>query len=396
MPEFPPALYDPIAPDFQGRHAEVYRALRDLHPVYREPRTGFYVLSRHADVWEASADWATFSSVTEEAGYHKPMMVDLDPPAHSLIRRVVSQAFTPRRVAALEDAITAKVHTLIGAFVERGTCDLMAEFAAVLPSDVVGELLGVPEDVRPGLREHTEQLMRMTVPHDGKAVAERVYAVFEDLLAERRRRPADDMMTMLIAAEVDGRRLTQDELLGFCFLLLVGGNDTTTNLIGNGIRLLDTHRDVRAELVAGPELIDAAIEEILRLEPPTLTSGRQTTRDVELHGTTIPAGSRVQLLWGSANRDEREYPDPERLDIRRRPRHTAFGHGPHFCLGAPLARLEARIAFRELLGAIPDYTVVGEPRHVRSSWARGFTSLPLAFTPRSAAEPGGVAEAPAS
>lgn len=387
MTDAPPALYDPIAPDFQDRHAAVYQALRDEHPVYREPRTGFYVLSRHEDVWNASADWATFSSVTEEAGYHKPMMVDLDPPAHSLIRRVVSQAFTPRRVAALEETIVAKVHRLIAAFADRGECELMGEFAALLPSDVVGELLGVPEGARPGLREHTEELMRMTVPHDGKVIAERVYAVFEGLLAERRRRPADDMMSMLITAEVEGRRLTQDELLGFCFLLLVGGNDTTTNLIGNGIRLLDLQADVRGELIADPGLIDAAIEEILRLEPPTLTSGRQTTRDVELHGTTIPAGSRVQLLWGSANRDEREYPDPERLDVHRRPRHMAFGHGPHFCLGAPLARLEARIAFRELLRAIPDYRVVGEPSRVRSSWARGFTELPLAFTPRRTAAP---------
>ncbi|GAA4990774.1 cytochrome P450 [Yinghuangia aomiensis] len=384
MTDAPPALYDPIAPDFQDRHGAVYQALRDEHPVYREPRTGFYVLSRHEDVWNASADWATFSSVTEEAGYHKPMMVDLDPPAHSLIRRVVSQAFTPRRVAGLDETIVAKVHRLIAGFADRGECDLMGEFAALLPSDVVGELLGVPEDARPGLREHTEELMRMTVPHDGKVIAERVYAVFDGLLAERRRRPADDMMSMLVSAEVEGRRLTQDELLGFCFLLLVGGNDTTTNLIGNGMRLLDLQRNVRGELIADPSLIDAAIEEILRLEPPTLTSGRQTTRDVELHGTTIPAGSRVQLLWGSANRDEREYPDPERLDIRRRPRHMAFGHGPHFCLGAPLARLEARIAFRELLQAIPDYRVVGDPPRVRSSWARGFTELRLAFTPRRA------------
>ncbi|NUU22074.1 MAG: cytochrome P450 [Streptomycetaceae bacterium] len=374
-------LYDPVAPDFQDRHAEVYRALRDECPVYRESRTGFYVLSRYADVWAASADWATFSSVTEEADYHKPMMVDLDPPAHTLIRRVVSQAFTPRRVAALEGAIVAKVRELINAFVERGSCEIMSEFAALLPSDIVGELLGVPQEARPGLREHTEELMRMTVPRDGAAVAERVYAVFEDLLDERRRRPADDMMTMLLRAEVEGRRLTTDEVLGFCYLLLVGGNDTTTNLIGNGMWLLDTQRDVRERLVADPDRIPPAIDEILRLEPPTLTSGRQTTRDVELHGVVIPAGARVQLLWGSANRDEREFPDPEHLDVDRKPRHASFGHGPHFCLGAPLARLEARLAFRELLAVVPDYSVVGEPRRVTSSWARGFAALPLTFTP---------------
>jgi cytochrome P450 len=377
-----PVIYDPVAPDFQDRRTDVYRSLRDEHPVYREPRTGFFVLSRYADVWAASADWATFSSVTEEAEYHKPMMVDLDPPAHTLVRRVVSQAFTPRRVAQLEDAILTKVRNLIDGFVERGSCDLMSEFAALLPSDIVGELLGVPEHERPGLREHTEELMRMTVPRDGAVIAERVYAVFDDLLSERRRHPADDMMTMLLQAEVEGRRLSRDEVLGFCYLLLVGGNDTTTNLIGNGTRLLDIHREVRARLVGDPDLIPSAIDEILRLEPPTLTSGRQTTRDVELHGVVIPAGSRVQLLWGSANLDEREYPDPDRFDVHRNPRHVSFGHGPHFCLGAPLARLEARIAFRELLAAIPDYAVAGEPQHVRSSWARGFSTLPLTFTPR--------------
>ncbi|WP_436778335.1 cytochrome P450 [Yinghuangia sp. YIM S09857] len=382
MPATPPALYDPVAPDFQDRHGEIYRTLRDEHPVYREPRTGFYVLSRHEDVWAASADWATYSSVTEEAGYHKPMMVDLDPPAHTLIRRVISAAFTPRRVALLEAAILAKVRELIGNFADRGECDLMGEFAALLPSDVVGELLGVPEERRAELRGHTEELMRMTIPRDGKAVAEDVYEVFEGLLRQRREQPADDLMSRLIAAEVDGRTLSRDELLGFCFLLLVGGNDTTTNLIGNGMRLLDQHHDARAQLIGEPGLIPAAIEEMLRLEPPTLTSGRQTTRDVELHGTVIPAGSRVQLLWGSANRDEREYPDPERFDLRRGARHMAFGHGPHFCLGAPLARLEARIAFHELLAHIPDFAVVGDPGRIRSSWARGFDRLPITFTPR--------------
>jgi len=377
-----PVLYDPVAPDFQNHHAAIYRSLRDDHPVYREPRTGFHVLSRYADVWAASADWAAFSSVTEEAEYHKPMMVDLDPPAHTLIRRVVSQAFTPRRVARLEDAIVAKVRALIDGFVERGSCDLMGEFAALLPSDIVGELLGVPEEARAGLRGHTEDLMRMTVPRDGAVIAERVYAVFDELLEERRRSPRDDMMSMLLRAEVDGRTLDRDEVLGFCFLLLVGGNDTTTNLIGNGMRLLSVHEDARRRLVDDPDLIPSAIDEILRLEPPTLTSGRQATRDVRMHGVVIPAGSRVQLLWGSANRDEREFPEPERFDVDRKPRHVSFGHGPHFCLGAPLARLESRIAFRELLAAIPDFAVVGEPERIRSSWARGFSALPLTFTPR--------------
>jgi len=189
-------------------------------------------------------------------------------------------------------------------------------------------------------------------------------------------------MTALLAAEVDGERLTDEDLLGFSFLLLIAGNDTTTSLIGNGAELLARHPDQRTELASDQSMVPAAIEEMLRMEAPTQALPRTTTRDVELHGVTIPKGSRVLLVFGAANLDEREFADPERFDIHRRaPRHLAFGHGIHYCLGAMLARLEGRVIFEELLARLPDYRVVGQPQRHTSNWARAWRSLPLEFAP---------------
>jgi hypothetical protein len=192
--------------------------------------------------------------------------------------------------------------------------------------------------------------------------------------------PADDLMSALLAAQVDGDSLSDDDLLGFCFLLLVAGNDTTTSLISSGAELLARHRDQRAELAGDPSLIPAAVEEMLRIESPTQALSRTAMREVELHGTTIPAGSRVMLLWGSANLDDREFKDPDVFDIHREPsRHLGFGHGIHVCLGAALARLETRVAFEELLARLPEYELVGEPERYVSNWARAWRFLPLQF-----------------
>jgi cytochrome P450 len=187
-------------------------------------------------------------------------------------------------------------------------------------------------------------------------------------------------MTALIEAEIDGEHLSDEELLGFSFLLLIAGNDTTTSLIGIGAELLARHPDQRAELLADPALIPAAIEEMLRIEAPTQVLPRTAMRDVELHGVTIPEGSRVMLVWGAANLDDREFADPERFDIHRRiGRHLAFGHGAHHCLGAALARLEGRVAFEELLRRVPDYELAGTPVWYPSYWARGYEHLPIRF-----------------
>lgn len=244
----------------------------------------------------------------------------------------------------------------------------------------MSDLIGVPDEHREAFQGWIEAFLEVTSPDDIAGRATNIYALFGSLLADRRQVPADDLMSALLAAQVDGNRLSDDDLLGFCFLLLVAGNDTTTSLISNGAELLARHRDQRTELANDPSLIPAAVEEMLRIESPTQALSRTAMREVELHGTTIPAGSRVMLLWGSANLDDREFDDPDVFDIHREPtRHLGFGHGIHVCLGAALARLETRVAFEELLARMPEYQLRGEPERYVSNWARAWRFLPLEF-----------------
>ncbi len=375
-----PVRYDPLSEELRRDREGVYRRLRDEAPAYLDPEGRFAALSRFDDVRDAAVDWQTFSAVTAEARILRPIITDLDPPRHGERRGLLARAFTPKRVADLEPRLREMARSLVASFADRGSCDVMAEFASLFPSMVMGELLGLPPELLGEFRSITESVMRIRGPEDNASPVERADAAFAPLLAARRAEPRDDLLSALIAASEGDDPLGEDEILGFCYLLLVGGNDTTTNLIGNGMELLARHPDQRAELVADPTLIPAAIEEMLRREPPNQHNARQTTRDVELHGTVIPADTRVLLLWGAANLDEREFPDPERFDIRRRPdRHLALGHGAHFCMGAALARLELRIAFEELLACMPEFEVVGQLERIPSVWAWGFESLPVTF-----------------
>ena len=210
--------------------------------------------------------------------------------------------------------------------------------------------------------------------------AAKIYEEFALLLAERRAERSDDLMSALVDAEIDGTRLSEDEILGFCFQLIIAGNDTTTMLIGNGATLLAQHPDQLALLARAPGRIANAVEEMLRYEPPAHALPRRARRDLLLHGRTIPQDARVLLVWAAANLDEREFDEPERFDVERKiPRHLAFGHGVHFCLGASLARLEARIAFEELLARIPDYTLEREPGWLTSRWLRAHDAVPIEF-----------------
>lgn len=372
-----PFVYDPVAPGFDHELYDIYRVLRDHHPVYVSPE-GSYVLSRFADVWEAVHNPETFSSTCAEADQLMPQMIYMDPPRHTALRSLVSRAFTPRRVAALEDRIRQVARELLASMAGRDDVDLVHDLAAPLPSTVMADLIGVPEEHREAFRGWTEAFLEVTGPQDIAERATNIYELFGHLLEARRRAPTDDLMSALVAAEVDGAHLREDDLLGFCFLLLVAGNDTTASLIGSGAELLARHRRARADLVADPTGIPMAVEEMVRIESPTQALPRTATEDVELHGVTIPKGARVMLLWGSANHDEREFPDPERFDIHRdAARHLGFGHGAHFCIGAPLARLEARVAFEELLAAMPEYQIVGDPEHYVSNWARAWRVLPV-------------------
>jgi cytochrome P450 family 130 len=372
-------VYDPTSARFQDDMHEVYRVLRDEYPVFVTPE-GSCVLSRFADVWNAVHDPATYSSTCAEADQLMPQMIYMDPPRHTALRSLVSRAFTPRRVSELENRIRQVARALIDQFADRGHCELVHEFAAPLPSIVMADLIGVPEEHRESFRTWTEAFLEVTGPGDITERAENIYKLFGELLAERRQDPADDLMSALIEAQMDGERLSESDLLGFCFLLLIAGNDTTTSLIGNGAELLARHPQQRAELVADPALVPAAVEEMLRIESPTQALPRTATREVDLHGVTIAPGARVMLLWGAANLDDREFPDAERFDIRRAaPRHLGFGHGIHFCLGAPLARLESRIAFEELLARLPEYGLSETPHRYVSNWARSWRVLPLEF-----------------
>lgn len=374
-------VYRPTAPDFAENSHAVFKRLRDEHPVWKDPKGRFHALSRHADVLEATRDWETFSSVGRpDREYTKPTMNSFDPPRHTQLRAIVSRAFTPRRVSDLAPQIRAIANGLLDEIQPKGRADLVTQYASLLPSMVIGRLIGLPDELVPVCRELTDEHMRHTHPSQSAGPTQKAYAIFEALYAARRREPRDDLMTALLEAEIDGERLSQDDLLAFGWLLLVGGNDTTTNLIGNGLELFARHPDVRRELTGDPSLLGSAVDEVLRYASPTFSLPRRTTRDVELHGTTIPAGAQVHLLWSSANLDEREFPDPERFDIHRSAgRHLALGHGIHYCLGASLAKLEATIAWGELLARLPDYRIVEPPRHFVSNTFYGWERLEVAF-----------------
>jgi len=376
----PQPLYDPFAPDFPARAFEIYRELRDHHPLYRMERTGRWVLSRYADVRNAAADAESFSSQNTSISQGVlPMIQQLDPPRHDALRNLLWKAFTPKRVADLEPRVREIARELIDGFADAGRADLLAEFACQLPSRVIGELIGIPAKRRPAFLEWTESMISPDPNRDRNPFA-MIYQEFAKLLDERRAERRDDLMSALLDAEIEGVKLSQEELLGFCFLLVVGGNDTTTNLIANGAVLLARHPEQREEILADGALLAPAIEEMLRFDSPTQALPRIATRDVTLHGQTVRAGEEVSLCWGAANHDERRFEDPERFDIHRsNNRHLALGHGVHFCMGAHLARLEGRVAFEELLARLPAYALEEEPRWAPSPWARAYHAVRVRF-----------------
>jgi cytochrome P450 family 130 len=371
-------VYDPSTAQFQDDIWDIYRRLRDEQPVYQDPGGGFYALSRFDDVWRAVNDWSAFSSVVAEAQSLLPQMIYFDPPRHTAMRALVSRAFTPKRVAEVEGLTRHTARDLIDGFAARGGGDVQHEFAAVLPSVVIAKMIGVADDHIPAFRGWTESFLEIQGPEDFAEAATKIYELFSRLLSDRRREPRDDLMTALIGAEVDGQTLTDDELLGFCLLLILAGNDTTSSLIGTGLVLLTENPEQRELLRREPSRWNQAIEEINRVESPTQVLPRTTTEDVTLHDVMIPAGSRVMLIWGSANHDDREFPEPERFDVTRGiTRHLAFGHGAHYCLGANLARLEARVAFEEWHARFPTYHLATPPSRIVSIWARAYREIPL-------------------
>jgi cytochrome P450 len=311
----------------------------------------------------------------------------LEPPRHDRLRSLVSRAFTHRRVNEMEGRVRGNARELLDAVEGRSQVELVRAFAEPLPGRIIAEMIGVPPERRETFLSHTRCMLTtdpaLTITETIEEPSKRIYEEFARLLDERRRRPAEDLMSALVAAEIDGERLSDPEILGFCYQLIVAGNDTTTSLIGNAAVLFAQHPDQQRLLAREPARIPNAIEEVLRYEPPAQALPRQTRKPLELHGRCISTDQRVLLVWAAANLDEREFEEPERFDVTRKlKRHLAFGHGVHFCLGASLARMEARIAFEELLARHPDYALAQEPGWVHSRWARAHGEIEIALERR--------------
>jgi hypothetical protein len=388
--------FDPFDPELHQDPYPVYRRLRDEFPVHFNARLRFFTLSRHADVLAALqapdlyiSGKGVYVGVPEfddgKLTAEVPLLITLDRPRHTQMRALVSRAFTPRRIARLEPRIRAIARTLLDNVKGRGEFDLVREFSGPLPTIVIAELLGVPAEDQEWFKEKSTAVAQFDPTKPGardRGPAVELGLYLAKVLEQRRRAPRDDLLSALLAAEIDGQRLSDPELIGFGFLLLVAGNETTTNLISNAAILLDRHRDQRRLLLEDPARIPGAIEEFLRYDSPVQGLARTTTAPVTLHGVTIPEGSKVLLLFGSANHDERAIPDAARFDVLRQPNpHVAFGFGAHFCLGANLARLEAKVAFEELLARLPDYALT-QPRVERhcSGPIRGALRLPVAVS----------------
>jgi len=362
----------------------MYQALRDKDPVHHvvpegRPDHDYWVLSRHADVWNAARDHETFSSAQgltvnygelEMIGLQdNPPFVMQDPPSHTEFRKLVSRGFTPRQVEAVEPAVRQFVVERLERLRAAGGGDIVAELFKPLPSMVVAHYLGVPEEDRAQFDGWSEAIVAANsesttfanaAESAGEAVAS-MMAYFTQLIERRRYEPGDDTVSHLVAAGIgaDGDMAGMLSILAFTFTMVTGGNDTTTGMLGGAVQLLHERPDQRRLLVNHPELIPDAVDEFLRLTSPVQGLARTTTRDVRIGNTTIPAGRKVLLLYGSANRDEREYgADAGELEVRRRPRNIlTFSHGAHFCLGAAAARMQSRVALTELLTRCPDFEV---------------------------------------
>jgi len=369
--------------------------LRDEAPCYRNEDLGFYALTRYADVVEASQQPTLYSSaegtVVEKLDTRGllPMMIFMDPPGHDVHRRLVSRAFTPRSVAALEPFVRATARGYLEPLRAKGGGDAVEEFTALLPMDVIMELLGVPSADRNQMRRWLDAgLERLEEPpYIGREAIEAMahaHGYWTSLLAEKRAHPDESLMSKLCEAEMteggETSRLTDDEVLGFCSLIGAAGTETLTKLLASAVVLFRRFPSEWQLLLDDPGRAPAAVEEVLRYWAPSQYQGRVLTDHVQLHGVTMPAGSRVLLVTGAANRDEREYEDPDRFDIARTAHlATGFGHGLHFCLGAALARLEGRVGLEEFSAAFPRYEVdEAKARRVHQSNVHGYSSVPFA------------------
>lgn len=387
--------WDPYSPEIAANPYPVYRRLRDEAPLYYNEELDFYVVSRFADVDRCLLDTKTFSSARSDilefikSGVTAPpgMFIWEDPPQHTAYRSVVARVFTPKRMNALEGQIREYCARCLDPLIGAERIDFIADLGAKLPGGVIGMLLGIPDEDRDAVRERIDAALR-TEAGKPMEVNQASYQGegFEDYIEWREKNPSNDLMTELLNVEFTDpegvkRKLTRDEILIFINVIAGAGNETTSRLIGWTGKVLSDYPDQRREIAKNPALINAAVEEILRVEPPGTQVARYVTQDIEIHGKTVPEGSVLQCLVAAANRDERQYPEGDNFSVHREgPSHITFGRGIHACLGAALARVEGRVALDELLKRFPDWTVDIENSVLSSSsTTRGWDTLP-AFT----------------
>jgi cytochrome P450 len=378
----------------------VWKRLRDEQPLYYNEKHDFFALSRFEDVQRCSVDWDTYISskgtvlelVKEivKGAFEVPpgSIIFEDPPAHDLHRGLLARVFTPRRMKQLEPKVREFCARCLDPLVGAGGFDFVKDVDVPVPMWTIGLLLGIPEQDQQSIREQIDDGLRMTESGVPKLSADRMMedqsSAFAEYIDWRAEHPSDDVMSELLQAEFEDatgtrRKLTREELLNYVNLLAAAGNETTTRLIGWAGSVLDDHPDQRKEVAEDRSLVPNAVEELLRYESPSPVQARYVTKDVEHYGQAIPQGSVVLLLTAAANRDEREFPEPDRFDIRRTiTHHLAFGYGVHFCLGASLARLEGRVALDELLQRFPTWEVdMDNAVQARTSTVRGWESLPV-------------------
>jgi hypothetical protein len=389
------------AADFYANPFPYYHALREYSPV-KKLRDGSYFLTRYADMQYVYRDTATFNSDKHEEfrpkygasplyEHHTTSLVFNDPPLHTRVRRIIIGALSPKAVKTMEEPLNALVGRLLDRIEAAGDVDLIEGFASAIPIEVIGNLLGVPPQEREPLREWSLAILSALEPvvtadmaaRGNRAVTE-FLAYLEDLVARRRRSPGNpefDVLTRLINGDASGERLTEAELLHNCIFLLNAGHETTTNLIGNGLHALLEWPEQARDLFEHPELIESAVEEFLRYDSSNQLGNRMTTTATTIGDVDLPAGARLTLCIGAANRDPEQFPAPDRLDIRRTPnRHLAFATGAHQCAGLHLARIEGRIAITQFLQRFPAYRLAGKPVRGGRARFRGFLTLPVTVT----------------
>jgi cytochrome P450 len=400
--EPPLSLYHLLDPDVLANPYPLYKRLRSEDPVHWDPYLHAWVVTRYADVVEVLRRFSAERTHTPEklallgmeeltpiARVMVRQMLFLDPPQHTRVRRLAAAAFTPRRVAVLRSHIEEIANSLLDAVSARGEMDVMEDLAAPLPAIVTAEMLGVPVEDHRKLKDWSQDFAEMlgNFQHNpGRAARvarslEAMTAYFQDAVRSQATHPTEGLVNALTTAEVDGDRFTEEEVVANVIVTMVGGQETTTNLIGNGLLTLLRHPEEMEQLRRDPTLIETAVEELLRYESPSQHTARLAPDDVELGGRLIKRGQAVMAVMGAGNRDPERFPDPDRLDLARADnRHLAFGWASHFCFGAPLARIEGQIAFSALLRRLPHLQLVPGPITWRANLGlRGLTALPVTF-----------------